>query len=180
MKKKYFYAFPLLMIELMLQLVFFWLAPDIASKWAVYAICTTMTIVHLVLVFILMLYADIRRTAATIVSGTFVQMILIAASVIMLIADAEVRSTVFLLMIISILYVAVVMVFILTIEREELCPTRISGNGPSAQPEENTESRGSRNNRTESKMAERCTKQPVQSSAGAFKRTAPPPLPARR
>ena len=108
MRKNVFYAIPLILIELALQLTFFWLVPNVESKWIVYCIGTIMTSSHLFLVFYLGTRFGTRRSAATVVAGTVIQAILLIASAALVMIDATSRNTVFMLSIISIFYIAIV------------------------------------------------------------------------
>ncbi len=108
MRKNVFCAIPLILIELALQLTFFWLVPNVESKWIVYCIGTIMTASHLFLVFYLGMRFGTRRSAATVVGGTVIQAVLLAASAVLVMIDASSRNTLFMLSIISIFYIAIV------------------------------------------------------------------------
>jgi len=108
MRKNVFYAIPLILIALALQLTFFWLVPNVESKWIVYCIGTIMTSLHLFLVYYLGTRFGTRRSAATVVAGTVIQSVLLIASAVLVMIDATSRNTVFMLSIISIFYIAIV------------------------------------------------------------------------
>lgn len=116
MNKKYFYIIPLLLLEVMIQLGFFWLAPDNACKWVVYAFLSGMTLAHLIIVFALQILYGIRRSAATIVAGSFAQALVIGASVWLLSVDSSVRSSIFLMSMLAVLYIALVAILWISIE----------------------------------------------------------------
>ncbi len=116
MRRNVFYAIPLFLIAVALQLTFFWLAPDVKCKWIVYCIGTIMTLSHLFLVFYLGSRFGTRRSAATVVAGTVIQAILLIASAALLIADATPRNAIFMLVIISVFYIAIVTSLALFIE----------------------------------------------------------------
>lgn len=120
MKKRYLYIIPLFLVELMLQMLFFWLAPETAAKWIVYSIVTVMTIAHLILTFVLIFKYGIRRAAAPVTAGTFVQFLIVGSAVFLLIVAADVRNALFLLFILSILYITVILLLGLSMEDKKI------------------------------------------------------------
>jgi len=116
MTKKYLYIIPLFLLEVMIQLGFFWLAPTCECRWVVYSFLTVMTIAHLMITFVLITRYGVRKCASTIVAGSFIQTIIIVATVFLLIANVTVRSSLFLMLMLMALYVAVVTIMWIAIE----------------------------------------------------------------
>lgn len=111
MAKKYLYIIPLFLLEVMIQLGFFWLAPMCECRWVVYFFLTIMTIAHLVITFVFMIKYGVRKYAATIVAGSFIQAIIMGAVILLLTVEASVRSALFLMLMLLALYAAVVAIF---------------------------------------------------------------------
>lgn len=116
MKKQLLSIIPLLLFEVMIQLGFFWLAPDKTCKWVVYAFLTALSLSHLMITYGLWSKYGIRRAAATIVAGSAVQVLIILGSVFLLSQDASIRSSVFLMLMLCLLYVILVSILWINIE----------------------------------------------------------------
>lgn len=116
MIKKHLYIIPLFLFEVMIQLGFFWLAPMCECRWVVYSFLTVMTVAHLVVTFVLTTNNGIRKSAATVVAGSFIQAVIIGAVVLLLAVGASVRSALFLMLMLMALYTAVVSILWISIE----------------------------------------------------------------
>lgn len=116
MLKKYLFIIPLFLLEVMVQLGFFWLAPEYACRWVVYSFLTVMTIAHLVVSYVLMVQHGPRKAAATIVAGSFVQTLNIGATVLLLAVNSTIRSVSFLMLMLMVLYAAIVTILWISIE----------------------------------------------------------------
>lgn len=116
MIKKYLYIIPLFLFEVMVQLGFFWLAPKCECRWVVYSFLTVMTVAHLVVTFVLTSNNGVRKSAATVVAGSFIQVVIIGAVVLLLAVGASVRSSLFLMLMLMALYTAVVTILWISIE----------------------------------------------------------------
>lgn len=123
MSNKYLYVIPLSLIEVILQLAFFWLAPDVACYWAVYAFGSVLTVVHIGVSFGVCSTYGTRKSAAIIVAGSICQIILLVTCCVLLASSASVRNAVFSLMISSMLYIVIVTLLILAIEDDEMLDT---------------------------------------------------------
>lgn len=119
MNKKYLYLIPLTLVEVTLQLAFFWLAGTVPCYWVVYVFGTIMTSVHIGLTFIVETTYGTRRSAATIIAGSVCQIILVVTCVGLLVNGSSVRNAVFSLLIVSMVYVVVVNLLILSIEKDD-------------------------------------------------------------
>ena len=131
MKKNYLYIIPLFLLEMIFQLAFFWLAPDCECKWIVYIVISAMTISHLVLSFVLTDRFGIRRSAATIVSGTFIQVIMVSAGVILLFSQADKKNAVFSMVLLALFYALTVMLFGFSIESSTVIKNSKNSGSPS-------------------------------------------------
>lgn len=120
MSSKYLYLIPLSLIEVILQLAFFWLAPDVPCYWIVYAFGSVLTLVHIIVAFVVGSTYGVRISAATIVAGSICQILLIVTCCILLVSGSSIRNAVFSLMIASILYIVIVTLLILSIENAEM------------------------------------------------------------
>lgn len=120
--RNYFYVIPLVMLEIIIQLLFFWLAPSNACRWVVYAFLTAVSAAHLTLVFILGCKKGARRSVPSILCGTLILMFLIATGIFMLSTNATFRNAMFLMLIISILYAAAMSLMVFSIEPDEDAP----------------------------------------------------------
>ena len=116
MYKKYLYSIPLFLLEVIIQLAFFWLAPMCECRWIVYSFLTGMTLVHLVITFVLMVRYGVRKNAATIVGGSFVETLIIGAAVYLLMIRSNSRSALFMMLVLMALYAAVVTILCISIE----------------------------------------------------------------
>ena len=116
MTKKYLYIIPLFLLEVMIQLGFFWLAPMNDCRWVVYSFLTVMTIAHFVITFKIMAQHGVRKSIATVVSGSVIQLIIIGATILLLMVGATIRSSLFLLLMLMTLYIAVIVILWISIE----------------------------------------------------------------
>lgn len=123
MSNKYLYFIPLSLIEVILQLAFFWLAPDVPCYWTVYAFGSVLTLVHIGVSFGVCSTYGIRKSATSIVAGSICQIILVVTCCVLLASSSSVRNAVFSLMISSMLYVVIVTLLILSIEDDEMLDT---------------------------------------------------------
>lgn len=119
LKNKYLYLIPLALVEVVLQLAFFWLAPDVPCYWAVYAFVTTLSLIHIALVFGVGIRFGVRRGSATVVVGSFCMAIVITTAVVLLFGGASVRNAIFALAIETLVYAIFVAALILSIERDD-------------------------------------------------------------
>ena len=119
MNRKYLYIIPLMLVEVVIQLGFFWLAPDNECRWLVYLFLTVMTVVHLAIAFVMINVYGARRSAAAIVAGSFVQLVIIGVSILLLLVNAPIRSTIYPELILAVSYVAIVTIFWIAIERKD-------------------------------------------------------------
>jgi len=120
MNTKYLYLIPLTLLEVILQLAFFWLAPEVPCYWVVYVFGTVMTLIHMGVTFVLGTKYGVRRGAATIVAGSVCQVILVATCGVLLASGANIRNAVFALLIVSMLYAIIVTLLVLSIEKEDM------------------------------------------------------------
>ena len=116
MTKKYLYIIPLFFLETVIQLGFFWLAPECECRWMAYAFLTVMTIVHLIITFVVFSEYGIRKGAATVVAGSLIQVLVISATAWLLAVRATERSALFLMLMLMALYAAVVTILWISIE----------------------------------------------------------------
>ncbi len=171
--KRLLYIIPLILIEMMIQMAFFWLVPDCRCKWVVYAILTIATVVHLVISYVLVLCFEIRRTAATIVAGSVVQFMIIAASIYLWAVNASARNALFMLLIILTFYIVIMTLFGFSIEGVTSRNEGIAGtNNPGPAASTNKTSAPTPNHR-------RTVNCSTGNSNAVRKNTTPPPLPAR-
>lgn len=120
MSNKYLYLIPLALIEVILQLTFFWLAPDVSCYWVVYAFGSFLTLLHIGIAFRVGSTYGTRKSAAIIVAGSICQIILFVTCCVLLASSASVRNAVFSLMISSMLYIVIVTFLILSIEEGDM------------------------------------------------------------
>lgn len=123
MSNKYLYIIPLALVEALLQLVFFWLAPDVDCFWVVYTFGTVMSLIHIGLVFVIGATYGARRCMATIVSGSICQAILFTACAVLLTSGANIRDAIFALLIVSIIYAVVVTLLVFSIKSDNITDT---------------------------------------------------------
>ncbi len=123
MSNKYLYFIPLSLIEVILQLAFFWLAPNVPCYWVVYAFGSFMTLLHIGISFGVGSTYGTRKSAATIVAGSICQIILLVACCVLLASSSGIRNAVFSLVILSMLYIVIVALLILSIEDDEMSDT---------------------------------------------------------
>ena len=116
MTKKYLYIIPLFFLEAVIQLGFFWLAPECECRWMAYAFLTVMTLVHLTITFVVFSEYGVRKGAATVVAGSVIQVLVIGATVWLLAVRATERSALFLMLMLMALYAAVVTILWISIE----------------------------------------------------------------
>ena len=117
MRNKYLYLIPLGVVEIILQLTFFWLAPKVPCYWGVYGFGTFMSLIHIAMIFVLGVYCGIRRSAATVVAGSVCQIMLIISCVGLIASGASMRNAIFLLLIISMVYVVITTLLLLALEK---------------------------------------------------------------
>ncbi len=117
MNKKLYYIIPLFLLEAMIQLGFFWLSPSTESRWVVYAFLTVTSITHLVITYVLLSGYGIRRAIPTVIAGSVAEMMIVVSSALLLAFKASLRSSLFLMFILTILYAALVATFALSIDR---------------------------------------------------------------
>lgn len=120
MSNKYLYLIPLVLIEVILQLAFFWLAPDVPCYWVVYAFGSALTLVHIGVSFGIGSTYGTRRSGATIVVGSICQIILLAICCVLLASGSNIRNAIFSLMIASMLYIVMVTLLFFSIENDEM------------------------------------------------------------
>lgn len=120
--RNYFYIIPLVMLEAVIQLLFFWLAPAVVSRWVVYAFWTVVSVAHLTLVFILGNKKGVRRSVPTILCGSLILLFLVATGIFMLATNGTFRNTIFLMSIITILYMAAMCLMVFSIEPDHAAP----------------------------------------------------------
>lgn len=123
MNKKLLYLFPLLGIIVILQLVFFWMAPKAECSIAVYVITTLMTTMHMGISYGLWYVKGMRRSLAVILVGTVISAVLIIVSGGMLFNMATVRTALFGLSIISLIYFIVISSLVFVIESDKCINT---------------------------------------------------------
>ena len=117
MKKNVFGIISLALIEVFIQLAFFWLAPNTLNRWIVYAFVTVMTCFHLVFAVLIVRKAGVRRSAAPIVIGSIVQLLILGASIGTLIFDTGIKNTLFLLLMLVVLYFVAVFTFVFLLDK---------------------------------------------------------------
>jgi len=175
MSRNKLYIIPLFLIEMIIQLGFFWLAPECDCTWVVYAFLTIATTLHLVLSFLITTRFGIRRAAASVVAGTFIQLLIITSSIYLLAMNASARNATFLILILVSLYATVTALFGFSIEGF----IRNGGDPAERQPEmDETDS-----NRTGCSVPghSRSEHQRYESNASVrSRRNTPPPLPVKR
>ena len=116
MMKRYLSIIPIALLEVMIQLCFFWLVPDFAGKWVVYGFITIMSLVHFGGMYYLTDIYGIRKIAGISVAGTFVQLIMFIAAIVLTILRVSAKTAFFPLIIITIMYFIVETVLIITME----------------------------------------------------------------
>lgn len=116
MLKKYLFIIPLFLLEVMVQLGFFWLAPEYACRWVVYSFLTVMTVAHLVITYVLLVQHGPRKAAATIVAGSFIQALNIGATIFLLAVNSTIRSASFPMLMLMVLYAAIETILWISIE----------------------------------------------------------------
>lgn len=120
MNNKYLYLIPLVLLEAILQLAFFWLAPAVPCYWIVYAFGSALTLIHIGVTFVLGIKYGVRRSAATVVAGSVCQVILITVCAVLLAGGSEIRNAIFALLIVSMLYAVIVTLLVLSIEKNDM------------------------------------------------------------
>ena len=120
MNNKYLYLIPLALLEAILQLAFFWLAPAVPCYWIVYAFGSALTLIHIAIVFVLGSKYGVRRSVATVVAGSVCQVILGTTCGVLLASGSSIRNAVFALLIVSMLYMVIVTLLVLGIEKEDM------------------------------------------------------------
>lgn len=186
MSNKYLYLIPLLLIEVILQLVFFWLAPDVPCYWAVYAFGSVLTILHIGVTFWVGTSFGIRRSTASIVGGSICQIVLITICGVLLAGGFSVRNAVFSLLIVSMLYIVIETLLILSIENDEDLDSHTGNPFDGGIYYDETDARGVDSNEYKSHNSN-CTVHEVSStppfisgSMALDSGVIPPPLPTRR
>lgn len=119
-------------VILLPQLLFFWLAPtDAAARWAVYICGTLLTILLTSMVFGPCWYFGVRRAAAlAAVSGVF-DAVVTAVCAVLLATDANVRTALFALGALVLLYIICAAPLTTGLEEPDLAP----GREPEPEPE---------------------------------------------
>lgn len=118
MNKKLLFILPLIGIASIPQLLYFWYKPEAECGLAVYLFGTIMTLVHLVLGYALWYQKGTRRTVPVIIVGSIVIFIMIIAGGGMLMGMASVRTAVFALSIVTIMYFVIVSMLIIMMESD--------------------------------------------------------------
>lgn len=109
MNRKYLYIIPFTLMEIVVQMIYFWIAPYYGYNWAVYSFLTVMTLLHFAFMFFLLNRYEGAKVSAAVRTGSILQIINIAAAVVLLTRDPSLRSVIFWTLLLSILYVAVAM-----------------------------------------------------------------------
>lgn len=165
---------PLIGIAAIPQLLYFWLAPDVACALAAYLYGTVMTLLHLGGAYALYTVFGLRKAAAPVLVGTVLWVLLLTAASCLMAHDAALRTAIFALTIGVLIYVVVMVPLISAVihESEDSGPTAMQSAGfaASAAP---AAPRGPVPEQTVPAMPARAAvNRPVQ-------RTLPPPLPVK-
>lgn len=119
MNRKYLYLIPLVLLEVIFQLAFFWLAsPYVFCYWTVYMFGTLMSLIHIGLMYYTGCTYGARRGAAIIVGGSVCQLLIVIVCAVLLENASSVRNAVFSLLIASMFYAVVVTLLLLSVERD--------------------------------------------------------------
>lgn len=100
------------------QLLFFWLAPEVACKTTVYIIGTIMTIANAAIVLGLWLVKGMRIAAAPVLLSNTLTTLTLAAGFVLLFIDVRVRTAIYAMLICSLIYALVMLLFVSTLEEE--------------------------------------------------------------
>lgn len=170
MNNKYLYLIPPILLEFVLQLLFFWLAPGVPCYWTVYAFGTTVSILHIALVFIVGTTYGVRRSAATVsVSSIFLSMFVMVC-VILLTNGADVKNALFSLIISVMVYAALTILLVLSIEKNGES-NNYAGAEENLRKQDNLFVTGTKGQEKQVNMA---------GEPGINRVTTPPPLPVRK
>ena len=120
MNKKIIMLIPVFGLFIIPQLLYFWLAPDVACNIVIYCFGTVLTISHLILSYTLAIKREIRVIAGVVTVGTIVWIIDLIAGAILLGVNASVRTSVFSLLIILVAYTICVVTLLCTTEDESI------------------------------------------------------------
>lgn len=98
----------LLGVAAIAQLLFFWLDPHVQCSMTVYIFTTCLTVVNTVLCFVLWIRRRAGRIPAAVIAGSGMWLAMLIAGGILLGIDAAVRTAVFCLSILAVLYLVCV------------------------------------------------------------------------
>lgn len=98
----------LLGVAAIAQLLFFWLNPHVQCSMTVYIFTTCLTLVNTALCFILWIKSTPNRIPAAMLVGSGIWLVMLLVGGILLGIDAKVRTAVFCLTIIAVLYLVCV------------------------------------------------------------------------
>ena len=98
----------LLGVAAIAQLLFFWLDPHVQCSMTVYLFTTCLTAVNTVLCFVLWIRRSTGRIPAAVIAGSGMWLAMLIAGGILLGIDAAVRTAVFCLSILAVLYLVCV------------------------------------------------------------------------
>ena len=116
MMKRIFTAIPMFFFGIMIQLLLLWLSPDAKCCWVVYIMVSLITIVHLTISYLLLLFKGIRRTVGIIITGSIINFVALCAGFILMLLDVRTMNSLFAESIIGVFYMTTVLFLSLTIE----------------------------------------------------------------
>lgn len=120
-KKKWMILASILLMFLMVQLTFFWLAPkDRVSYWVVYVCLSVLSIGSLVADYLLIIQQEFRRIAGVLLVSNSIWLLGLLAGALLLVVNASVRTAIFSQLIIMCLYGAGLVLLLWVSLRQEI------------------------------------------------------------
>lgn len=180
-----FYLIPLLGIAAIPQILFFWLAPEVQCYITVYVFGTIITLAQLIITFAAWMRFGVRRTAAITVVGCCISLAMWIAGGILLGFSASIRTALYCLSIIAVVYVAAVTPLILSVldapEENRQTPQMDARSGNTFHPEMPGQNlQGYVTCQRGPEIPERHTVSDYGENSPASRQQTPPPLPERR
>ena len=119
MRSKLFSIIPFIGVGLIPQLLFWWLCPLFTTNsLSVYAFITAMSIGHLALSFNLLSHKGVRRGTAVVVVGSVIYVSMLIMACCLIAFNAEIRSSIFAMLIGVIIYVVCIASLLATMEKD--------------------------------------------------------------
>lgn len=179
------YLIPLLGIAAIPQILFFWLAPEVQCYITVYVFGTVITAAQLIVSFVMWMKFGTRKSAAVTAVGSGITLAMLLAGGILLATGATVRTAIYCLAVISVIYVAAVTPLILSVldapAEDRQTPSAGAGYGTAYNPEMPDQSPQAYSvfHRSPT-IAERYAGTASRATVSAPRQQTPPPLPERR